>query len=203
MATLFTDQMIKIAKQISDDNPFLEGFVPGEGALDPKFVMIGEAPGQKEAEQGHPFVGPSGQELDVWLDQLGITRQQIYITGPVRSRPFRVKNGRKSDRKPTPSEIQASAPLFDSELAQMQGHLLVSLGNTGLERLIGGSVKITQMHGQLLHQPIQVWNAEEQVFQPSKVEYDIFPLYHPSYVRRFKSKRAEVLEDLRQLKKLI
>lgn len=203
MATLFTNEMIEKAIQISDSNPFLEGFVPGEGALDPKFVMIGEAPGAKEAEQGHPFVGPSGKELNVWLDELGVTRDQIYITGPVRSRPFKLKNGRKSDRKPTPLEIQTSAPLFDYEMAKLKGHILVTLGNTGLERLIGGPVKITKMHGKMLHQPIQIWDEQNSQFKLSEVKYDIFPLYHPAYIRRFNSKRDEVLNDLIELKKFI
>jgi len=182
----------------------LEGFVPGEGSLTPALVMVSEAPGKVEAQVGHPFQGPAGKELDRWLAALGLTRAEVYLTGAVRSRPYQIgPTGLKRDRRPTPAEVAASAPLLDAELQQLQGRLLVPLGNTGLQRLLGSKVKISAVHGQLLTQPIRQWSAADQRFELTTADYQIFPLYHPSYSRRFKKILPTVNADLTTLKQLL
>jgi len=182
----------------------LEGFVPGEGSLTPALVMVSEAPGKVEAQVGHPFQGPAGKELDRWLAALGLTRSEVYLTGAVRSRPYQLgPTGLKRDRRPTPAEITASAPLLDAELQQLQDRLLVPLGNTGLQRLLGPKVKISAVHGQLLTQPIRQWSAADQRFELTTVAYRLFPLYHPSYSRRFKKILPTVNADLAALKQIL
>ncbi|MFD1421432.1 uracil-DNA glycosylase [Lactiplantibacillus songbeiensis] len=182
----------------------LEGFVPGEGSLTPALVMVSEAPGKVEAQVGHPFQGPAGKELDRWLAALGLTRSEVYLTGAVRSRPYQLgPTGLKRDRRPTPAEIAASAPLLDVELQQLPDRLLVPLGNTGLQRLLGPKVKISAVHGQLLTQPIRQWSTADQRFELTTVNYRLFPLYHPSYSRRFKKILPTVNADLAALKQIL
>jgi len=201
MATLLTAAQQAQGRALLKQFDQLAGFVPGEGALDPVIVMVSEAPGKVEAEVGHPFQGPAGTELDRWLAKLGLTRDQVYLTGAVRSRPYKLgATGRKSDRRPTRAEVIASAPLLDSELAQLTGHVLVPLGNTGLQRLLGPKVKISAVHGQLLKSPIRRWSTVTQIFDWSATVYPIFPLYHPSYSRRFKRILPTVDADLVALK---
>ena len=200
MATLLTPAQQTDGRSLLEQFDQLEGFVPGEGSLDPALVMVSEAPGKTEAQVGHPFQGPAGTELNRWLDRLGLTREQIYLTGAVRSRPYSIgTTGLKRDRRPTRAEIEASAPLLDAELEQLSGHLLVPLGNTGLQRLLGSKYKISQVHGRLLNLPIRYWNAANQRFEPTAATYPIFPLYHPSYTKRFKKFIPVVDQDLNVL----
>ncbi|MGV0168180.1 uracil-DNA glycosylase [Furfurilactobacillus sp. WILCCON 0119] len=203
MATLLTTEEIKTAKEWIAESPTLEGFVPSEGSLTPRFVLVSEAPGATEAAVGHPFQGPAGATLDDWLAKIGVTRDELYLTGAVRARPFSETNGRKRDRKPTSAEIAQFAPLLDHELAALTGRLLVPLGNTGLQRLLGNKLKISQVHGQLLKSPIMEWHPATKRFQPGKTTYSILPLFHPSYIRRFPGKQELVAADLAMLQSIM
>jgi len=204
MATLLTAEQQAQGRKLLTQFDHLEGYVPGEGSLDPVLVMVSEAPGRVEAAVGHPFQGPAGTELNRWLGELNLTRDQIYLTGAVRSRPVKLgATGRKSDRRPTRAEVEASAPWLDAELAQLQGHLLVPLGNTGLQRLLGPQAKISAVHGQVIKAPIRQWSVQDQRFGLSRSDYSIFPLYHPSYSRRFKKILPTVEADLAALKRYL
>jgi len=204
MATLLTASQQAAGRDLLSQFDCLEGYVPGEGSLEPVLVMVSEAPGKVEAEVGHPFQGPAGSELNRWLAELNLTRDQIYLTGAVRSRPFKVgATGRKSDRRPTRAEVEASAPWLDMELRQLHDRLLVPLGNTGLQRLLGPKVKISAVHGQLIQAPIRQWSTQDQAFELSASNYSIFPLYHPSYSRRFKQILPTVEADLAALKQVL
>ncbi|GLB46048.1 uracil-DNA glycosylase [Philodulcilactobacillus myokoensis] len=203
MATFLNPSEIKMAKQIASKNPRLEGFVPGSGSLTPRFTILSEAPGRIEIKVGKGFMGPAGKQLDQWLKLLGITRDQIYITGVVRSRPISIKNGRKRDRKPTKQEMFDYAPILDYELSQLpkENDLLVTLGNTGLQRLLGDHFKIGDVHGKLLKRQIRVRRGNQ--YGLSSRTYRIFPTYHPSYARRFPSKRPVAEADMQKLKQII
>ncbi|WP_283678330.1 uracil-DNA glycosylase [Lentilactobacillus sp. Marseille-Q4993] len=202
--TVLTPEWIEWGKQRSNEFEFLEGFVAGEGGVDPKILLLGEAPGAKEIELGHPFQGPSGKELDRWLASLNLTREDVYIFGVVSARPFRVgKSGLKSDRRPNNKEVKAFAPMFDYELAKFPNRLLVTMGNASLQRLLGKDAKIGELHGKFIHQQVQVFNQESGKFEMSDKEYDIFPLYHPSYSKRFKSMQPVVDADSAKLKELL
>ncbi|GEP24699.1 uracil-DNA glycosylase [Lentilactobacillus diolivorans] len=202
--TILTSQWIDWGKQRSAEDPRLEGFVAGEGGLNPKILLLGEAPGDKEIKLGHPFMGPAGKELDRWLASLGLTREDIYITGVVSARPFSIgKTGRKSDRRPNNTEVKTWAPMFDYELAQFPGRLLVPMGNASLQRLLGNKAKIGELHGQLLERPIQQFDKATNTFKLTQEARQIFPLYHPSYSKRFKNMKAVVDADSKRLEKLL
>lgn len=202
--TILTPEWITWGKLIAAENPRLEGFVPSEGGTNPRILLLGEAPGDKEVKIGRPFMGPSGKELDRWLESLGLTREDIYITGVVNSRPFSIgKTGRKSDRRPNQTEVKKSAPMFDWELAHFPNVLLVPMGNASLQRLLGNKAKIGDLHGQLMERPIQKYNQTTNSFEWSEEKHRIFPLYHPSYSKRFKNMKAVVDEDSQKLKELL
>lgn len=203
MTTYLSTDQIKTAQHLVDQNDKLEGLVISAGSLDPKMVLVAEAPGKKEIELGLPFMGPSGQELNKWLDYLEISREEIYFTKTVFGRPFNLKNNRKSDRKPTDAEMKAFAPLLDDELAHFTNKLIVPVGGTALARLLGKQATITKMHGKLITSPIQQLNVITDKYEFTKQDYQLFPLFHPSYIRRFPSKRELAYQDLAALKKLI
>ncbi|WP_243674626.1 uracil-DNA glycosylase [Lentilactobacillus kisonensis] len=172
--------------------------------MHPRILLLGEAPGDQEVKQGRPFMGPSGKELDRWLASLGLTREGIYITGVVNSRPFSIgKTGRKRDRRPNQTEVKRSAAMFDWELGQFPGILLVPMGNASLQRLLGNHAKIGELHGQLLERPIQQFDKATNSFRFTKEKRKIFPLYHPSYSKRFKNMQSIVDADSRKLKQII
>ena len=142
----------------------VEGFVYGEGPQKPELMLIGEAPGEFEAVDGIPFIGRAGKELMKSLDSIGLTRDDVYMTSTVRSRPYkwgekRERDGtmtkRKYNRPPTQKEILAHAPVLDYELANIEPKLIVALGNVGLQRLLGKDAKVTELHGQLLERSIR------------------------------------------------
>ncbi len=173
--TILTPKWITWGKLVAAENPRLEGFVPSEGGENPRILLLGEAPGDKEVKIGRPFMGPSGKELDRWLESLGLTREDIYITGVVNSRPFSIgKTGRKSDRRPNQAEVKKSAPMFDWELAHFPNVLLVPMGNASLQRLLGNKAKIGDLHGQLMERPIQKYNADADSFEFTKKSTGFF-----------------------------
>lgn len=173
----------------------LTGFVPGMGAKHPRLLLIGEAPGREEIKQGHPFVGASGKELTKMVELAGLTRDDVYITSVVRSRPYSIKHVRDRkgqlvekhpNRTPSQREVKAYAHLFDWELAQIDAPVLVPLGNTSMHRLLGPQAKISELHGKVLHQPVLHFNQQEQ-YELGKQDYWIIPMYHPAaylYARR-------------------
>lgn len=173
----------------------LTGFVPGMGADHPRLILIGEAPGREEIKQGHPFVGASGKELTKMVELAGLTRDEVYITSVVRSRPYSIKHVRDRkgqlieehpNRTPSQREIKAHGHLFDWELSQVNAPVLVPLGNTSMHRLLGPQAKISELHGKVLHQPIMHLNQQEK-YELGDHDYWIIPMYHPAaylYARR-------------------
>lgn len=202
--TVLTPEWIEWGKKKSEENPRLEGFVAGEGGYHPKVLLLGEAPGDKEVKLGHPFQGPSGKELDRWLASLGLTREDIYITGVVSARPFSIgKTGRKRDRRPNNTEVKQWAPMFDFEMTHFKDLLMIPMGNASLQRLLGNKAKIGDLHGQLIEQPIQYLDKSTDTFKLTDNIRKIFPLYHPSYSKRFKNMKTVVDQDSANLKKLL
>lgn len=203
MPTYLETKQLALAQQICDNNDRLEGVVASNGNLAAKVVLVAEAPGATEVQTGRPFTGRSGQELDNWLHELQLTRGDIYITKTVFSRPFNLKNNRKSDRKPSQKEINQSAPILDFDLAHFPDSLIVPLGGTAVKRLLGKKATISAVHGQLINSQLQVFDEVTQRYDCGDRAYQVFPLFHPSYIKRFPSKRASALSDLAQLKQII
>ena len=184
----------------------LEGFLTGAGNEDADVMFIGEAPGEKEAETGEPFCGRSGKVLDSYLDALGLTRKDVYITSAVRSRPYKWGERRpkgipvmkKINRKPTETEIFAHAPLLDYQIAVVRPRIIVSLGGVALKRLLGKSAKISMMHGKIRHSPVQ--KRDKNNYQWSMETYDVCALYHPAAVFYNPSIRMTIDEDVKVLR---
>ena len=183
----------------------VEGFVYGEGPQKPKLMLIGEAPGEFEIVDGIPFIGRAGKELMKSLDSIGLTREDVYITSTVRSRPYkwgekRERNGtmtkRKYNRPPTQKEILAHAPVLDYELANIEPKLIVALGNVGLQRLLGKDAKVTELHGQLLERPVRFLpDLDSTTFEWTDRLYRIVPTFHPAAVFYRPSHRPDLEAD--------
>lgn len=207
------DLLAQVNERIKGHN--LTGFTPGMGPKHPTIMLIGEAPGRHEAKVNIPFSGSSGQELMKMIAIAGLTRDDVYITSVVRSRPFSIKkvNNRQGEpvtkypnRTPTKAEVLAYAQLFDWELQTIQPQILVPLGNTSLQRLLGSKANIGELHGQPINSPIQKATADDSGYQMSTEEYLIFPMYHPAaylYARRLEPTVRKDWENFDQwLKKL-
>ena len=170
----------------------LEGFVEGQGPQQPKVMLIGEAPGKEEIKENVPFIGRSGQLLMEQLQQVGLSRETVYIPSAVRSRPFSVKTKQIAktgervtkfpNRTPTKEEIKIFAPLLDWEIAVCQPELILTLGNIGLQRLLGPKPTITAVHGTVIQSPIQTFDEQSQNYHWTQKTYQIIPLFHPAAV---------------------
>lgn len=183
----------------------VEGFVYGEGPRRPKLMLIGEAPGETEALGGIPFTGRAGRELMKSLATIGLTREDVYITSAVRSRPYKYghrkeRDGslteRKYNRPPTQKEILAHAPVLDYEIANVQPELIVTLGNVGLQRLVGRDAKVTEMHGKPIVQPVRyLKDLEDTEMGWTDETYRIIPTFHPASVFYRPSHRPSLEQD--------
>jgi DNA polymerase len=184
----------------------VEGFLLGRGVRFAKIMFIGEAPGAQEVLEGKPFVGQAGQEMNAYLERLKLTRDQVYITSAMRSRPYKDKvlvrpSGEnvisRSNRTPTKAEILAHAPLLDEEIRWVRPDILAPMGNTALHRLIGSHETVTSLHGKMMEGPVQQAADPENpgagyVFSPET--YRIFPLFHPAAVL-YTRKLSTLIED--------
>lgn len=142
-------------------------FVPGEGVPYPRLLLIGEAPGKREAEQRRPFVGPAGKQLDAFLAGAGIDRAQLYVTNVVKFRPTRISPaGREVNRTPTAAEVAAFRPYLLREIAILAPEWIATLGNTPLNALFPEGLRIGDVHGQVL--------------TAGDLATPVFPMYHPA-----------------------
>lgn len=184
----------------------LEGINSGSGPKHPKLMIIGEAPGRNEIVNNIPFSGDAGKELNKSLAQIGLNRDDVYITSAVRSRPYAIKKvfskrenkevTKYPNRKPTKKEVLAHAPFLDYEIDYAQPKLIVALGNTGLERLLGPGHKISEEHGKVIENtPILRLNRQKDGYVWSKQKYTIFPEYHPAAVFYNRKLSDDIIKD--------
>lgn len=185
-----SDELVQLGLERIKGFP-VDGFVRSRGTRNPALMLVGEAPGENEIETGIPFTGRAGKELMASLGGVGLEREDVYITSAVRSRPYKwgskkERDGslteRKYNRAPTKKEIIAHAPILDAEIHDLNPPLIVTLGNVGLQRLIGSQAKVTQLHGVLLETPILKWDEENQRFMETEQHYHLFPTFHPASV---------------------
>jgi DNA polymerase len=123
----------------------------GEGPADAEVVIVGEQPGDQEDRVGRPFVGPSGRLLDVALEAAGIDRGNVYVTNAVKH--FKWERGpgkRRIHKKPNDTEIRACRPWLDAELAVIKPNVVVCLGATAAQALLGKTFRVTQSRGKVL-----------------------------------------------------
>ena len=122
----------------------------GEGMKKARVMLIGEQPGDKEDQAGHPFVGPAGRELDKGLEAAGIARDEAYVTNVVKHFKFEERGRRRIHQTPKRFEIDACRPWLDEELRVVQPDALVPLGATAAKALLGSSFRVTKQRGQVI-----------------------------------------------------
>jgi uracil-DNA glycosylase family protein len=122
----------------------------GEGAQRPKILFVGEQPGDQEDLQGRPFVGPAGKLLDTALEAAGIDREKTYITNAVKHFKWEPRGKRRIHKKPNGSEIAACRPWLDAEITALRPDVIVCLGATAAQALLGRDFRVTQDRGRLM-----------------------------------------------------
>lgn len=120
----------------------------GEGRSNAQVMLVGEQPGDKEDVAGHPFVGPAGHVLDEALEAAGIARDDVYVTNAVQHFKWRARGKRRIHDKPNAAEIAACRPWLDGELALVAPRVLVPLGATAAQALLGRGFKVTRQRGE-------------------------------------------------------
>lgn len=158
----------------------------GEGNINARIVLIGEAPGEKEEETGRAFVGAAGKKLDEFLEIIKLNREDIYITNVVKIRLYRINadTGRKSNRPPTKREIEISMGTLWEQLKLIKPEVVVTLGNIPLRAILEAEeAKIGEYHGR----GFQLKN------------FILFPLYHPASIIYKKSLYDTYIEDIHKL----
>ncbi len=168
----------------------------GEGAPRATVMMIGEQPGDQEDRKGHPFVGPAGRVLDQALAAAGIDRSEVYVTNVVKH--FRwapaERGKRRIHKKPRDSEIRACRPWLDAELAVVKPQVLVCLGASAAQALLGKDFRVTRKRGKLIESTLAPY---------------VIATVHPSSVLRAQdddSRHAQMsafIDDLRQVARAV
>lgn len=149
--------------------------VPGEGAPRAEIMFIGEGPGFHEDQSGRPFVGAAGNFLEEMLADIGIDREQVYITNVVKCRP-------PGNRDPQPGEIQACSGYLDRQIELIDPKVIVTLGRFSMARWFP-SARISRIHGQARQFGGRL----------------IVPFYHPAAALHQPSLRKAVLDDFKRL----
>ena len=167
----------------------------GDGSADAEVVFIGEAPGQKEDEQGLPFVGAAGQFLNELLDSIDLKRADVYITNIVKYRP-------PNNRDPYPDEKAAFLPYLHAQLEAIKPKLIIALGRHSLEVLVPG-LKISQCHGQpkrvrIMNQEVRSKSGEQDI-----TSLVILPLFHPAAALYNGGMRQTLIDDFKKIPKVL
>jgi DNA polymerase len=141
----------------------------GEGSLAPQIMFVGEQPGDEEDRKGHPFVGPAGRLFDRALDDAGIARETTYVTNVVKHFKWKPRGKRRLHERPKAGEVRACLPWLEAELEIVKPRILIFLGATAAQAMLGGSFKVTQMRG--------IWLA-------SDLAKHVLATVHPSSILR-------------------
>jgi DNA polymerase len=165
----------------------------GEGASTAEAMFVGEQPGDQEDLQGRPFVGPAGKVLDEALEDAGIDRSRVYVTNVVKHFKWQGRGKRRIHQKPNWSEIAACRPWLDAELEAVQPRVLVCLGATAAQALLGRDFRVTRQRGR----PVDSDLAEH-----------VLATVHPSSILRAdpemrEQEYAELVRDLQAVARLL
>src|SRR5207244_11312429 len=125
----------------------------GEGTTRAKIMLVGEQPGDQEDRAGAPFVGPAGKLLDQALEEAGIDRKLVYVTNAVKHFKWKARGKRRIHDKPSWSEIAACRPWLDRELAAVKPRVLVLLGASAAQALLGRRVTLKSLRGRTIEEP--------------------------------------------------
>jgi DNA polymerase len=152
-----------------------ERFVPAVGPEDAEVMLVGEAPGANEVEQGEPFVGRAGEKMNDVLHDIGVDREDLYITNLVKIRP-------PENRDPKKEEIEAWAPLLEQEIQEVDPDIILTLGNFASREMLDTKKGISKIHGRIF----------------SREGREIMPIYHPAATLYDRSKTPDLEKDLRK-----
>jgi uracil-DNA glycosylase family 4 len=164
------------AKRFGEDSVF------GEGSLNSRLAIVGEAPGKQEVEEGRPFVGNAGKLLDKLLVEAGIDRSKVYVTNVVKVRPTKVSGGRTTNRPPRAGEIREGMEILKDELALVKPRALILLGSTPAKALIKKSFTLKSERGT----PFD-----------SELGLPALATYHPAYLLRLRGASSEDYDQMR------
>ena len=117
-------------------------------------MLVGEQPGNEEDLAGHPFVGPAGRLLDRALEEAGIDRADAYVTNVVKHFKWEPRGKRRIHKKPNAVEIAACAPWLAAEINLIKPRVLVCLGATAAQALLGRTFRVTQHRGEFVESPL-------------------------------------------------
>jgi len=162
-------------ERVPEEHHDPERFVPGAGPTDAAVLLVGEAPGATEVEEGTPFVGRAGGKLDGALADIGVDRGELYVTNVVKVRP-------PENRTPTAAERAAWLPVLDAEIEHVDPDVVVALGATATGALLDTDAGIGEVHGQRLERDGRT----------------VVPTYHPAAMFYDRSKRAAFEADLKE-----
>jgi uracil-DNA glycosylase family protein len=118
-------------------------------------MMVGEQPGDQEDLAGEPFVGPAGKVLDKGLEDAGIPRDEVYVTNVVKHFKWTPKGKKRIHKKPYAEEIKACRPWLDAEIALVKPEVVVCLGATAAQALLGAKFRVTQHRGEFIDWPLE------------------------------------------------
>ena len=128
----------------------------GEGSEHAKLMLVGEQPGDHEDVEGKPFVGPAGRLLDTALERAAIPRANVYLTNVVKHFKWVRRGKRRLHEKPNSQEVRACRPWLDAEVKTVQPRLVVLLGATAAQAVLGPTVRVTRQRGQVVNTPLGV-----------------------------------------------
>jgi uracil-DNA glycosylase len=131
----------------------------GEGSAYSKLMLVGEQPGDQEDLAGKPFVGPAGKLLDSALVEAGIDRKKVYVTNAVKHFKWEPRGKRRIHKKPNAAEIAACRPWLDAEIAAIRPKIIVCLGATAAQSLLGKDFRVTQHRGEFIDSPLAPYVA--------------------------------------------
>ncbi|HEY3931749.1 MAG TPA: uracil-DNA glycosylase [Verrucomicrobiae bacterium] len=153
----------------------------GVGSIDAQLMFVGEAPGADEDKQGEPFVGAAGQLLTKIIQATGLSRADVYIANILKCRPD-TPGQSSGNRKPTPEEMATCIPYLHEQIDLIQPKVIVALGATAVEGLLGKTLGITKLRGH--------W----QTYRGTP----LMPTYHPAYLLRNQamSEKRKVWQDM-------
>src|SRR5512133_3885437 len=126
----------------------------GEGAREAALMLVGEQPGNEEDLAGHPFVGPAGKLLDKALEEAGIDRDLAYVTNVVKHFKWEPRGKRRIHAKPNAAEIAACLPWLNAEVELIKPRVIVCLGATAAQALLGRQFRVSQSRGEWVESPL-------------------------------------------------
>ncbi len=166
----------------------------GEGARRAEVVFVGEQPGNEEDLSGKPFVGPAGRLLDDCLAAAGIDRSQTYVTNVVKHFKWEPRGKRRIHKKPNASEVKACRPWLEAEISLVKPKVIVCLGATAAQALLGAQFKVTRQRGKFIESTLAPYIMA--TVHPSSI------LRAPDDETRHEEKR-KFIDDLKRVARVI